>query len=170
MGADAQLELIRDVSTALASAGVDHWLTGGWAVDFLRGAVSRPHKDVDLVIWGADAAKAGAALSQAGFRRVDDAFSDERLVLERSGVDVELIFVVRDAAARLVTPGRWLDWPWPEDTLSGPVGRIGEVSCRVVSLAAQIDSKKGYEASTSLPPRSQDLHDLELLETFDREG
>jgi hypothetical protein len=40
----------------------------------------------------------------------------------------------------------------------------------VVSLAAQIDSKKGYEASTSLPPRSQDLHDLELLETFDREG
>ncbi len=49
MSVELQLSAIRDLSPALAAASVDHWLIGGWAVDFACGRVSRPHKDVDLL-------------------------------------------------------------------------------------------------------------------------
>lgn len=144
MSHDAHLAVIREATAALSRAEVEHWLTGGWAVDFLHGAVSRPHKDIDLVIRGGDAATAAAALSAAQFEQLETPYPDERLEFTRNGVDVELIFVTSDAEGRLVTPGRWIEWPWPSDTLAGPTGQIGDVSCRVVSLAAQIDSKRNY--------------------------
>lgn len=139
---------------------------GGWAVDFLHGVVSRPHRDVDLLIGGSDALTAVEALSEAGFQHLEPAFPDEGLEFERGGVAVQLVFVVRDASGQLVTPGRWLTWPWPPDTLSGPTGQIDRVFCRVISVAAQIDSKRNYERNQGDPPRAHDLHDLHLLEAF----
>jgi hypothetical protein len=37
----AQLDIIRQISDALTCAGVDHWLFGGWAVDFAVGEMTR---------------------------------------------------------------------------------------------------------------------------------
>lgn len=38
------------IINALAAAGVDAWLDGGWGVDALVGEQTRPHDDLDLVI------------------------------------------------------------------------------------------------------------------------
>jgi hypothetical protein len=45
----AQLAVFVELNAVLASAGVRFWLRGGWAVDFLLGAVTRSHADVDAV-------------------------------------------------------------------------------------------------------------------------
>ena len=166
MSQDAHLEVIRETTGTLSRTAVEHWLTGGWAVDFLYGGVSRTHKDIDLVIRADDATRATAALCAAGFEQRESAYPEERLEFTRNGVDVELIFLTSDAGGRLATPGRWIQWPWPSDTLSGPVGQIGDVSCRVVSVAAQIDSKRNYISHGTGEPREQDLHDLKLLDAF----
>src|SRR2546428_12391166 len=47
----AQLDIIREISNALTCARVDHWLFGGWAVDFAVGEMTRQHRDVDFVTW-----------------------------------------------------------------------------------------------------------------------
>ncbi|HEV2590259.1 MAG TPA: hypothetical protein VGU02_00070 [Gaiellaceae bacterium] len=163
---DSHLAVIRDATAILSRARVEHWLTGGWAVDFLYGEVSRSHKDIDLVIRARDAEAAVAALSASLFEQLEPSYPDERLEFTRDGVTVELIFITSDARGRLVTPGRWAQWPWPSDTLSGPVGQIGTLSCRLVSVAAQIDSKRNYSSHGTGELRERDLHDLRRLEAF----
>jgi hypothetical protein len=44
----AQLDIIREISDALTCAGVDHWLLGGWAVDFAVGDMTR-QQDIKVV-------------------------------------------------------------------------------------------------------------------------
>lgn len=50
----AQLKAIADVNSVLDCARIDHWLFGGWAVDFYVGSVTRPHDDVDIAVWQSD--------------------------------------------------------------------------------------------------------------------
>ena len=52
--ADRQLAALAQVASLLDSNGFDHWLFGGWAVDFRVGAVTRSHDDVDLAVWADD--------------------------------------------------------------------------------------------------------------------
>ena len=62
-------DLVPRVMDALERGGVSAWLVGGWAVDALAGAQTRPHEDLDLVIdAGADGEqRATAALGGLGF-------------------------------------------------------------------------------------------------------
>ncbi|MGA1371782.1 MAG: nucleotidyltransferase domain-containing protein, partial [Pseudomonadales bacterium] len=46
MEGDAVVELY----VALAGAGVDIWIDGGWAVDALVGRQTRPHNDLDIAV------------------------------------------------------------------------------------------------------------------------
>jgi phosphorylcholine metabolism protein LicD len=55
--AERQLELIEEFASLAKAAGVDCWLRGGWALDFLLGRITRPHEDIDLFIWAPDASK-----------------------------------------------------------------------------------------------------------------
>jgi lincosamide nucleotidyltransferase A/C/D/E len=43
-----------DLLQLFESAGIEVWLDGGWAVDALLGAQTRPHKDVDIILRLAD--------------------------------------------------------------------------------------------------------------------
>jgi hypothetical protein len=51
MGAEARLELLEQLRLVLSSAGVRFRLRGGWGLDFLLGALTRAHADVDIVAW-----------------------------------------------------------------------------------------------------------------------
>jgi hypothetical protein len=142
------------------------WLAGGWAVDFLIGRVTREHRDIDIVIWAADASAATEAMRDAGFE-LQAARAPELIHFEREGVPVTLSFIEREADGTLVTPGKWRDWPWPPDSLSAPRGRIGSLTIPIVSLASQIETKSNYAAHIHRAPlRPQDEVDLSLLYAF----
>ena len=58
---------VLEVLDLLAAAGVEVWVDGGWNVDALLGAQTRPHNDLDLVIDHVDVDRVRDALTAAGF-------------------------------------------------------------------------------------------------------
>jgi lincosamide nucleotidyltransferase A/C/D/E len=60
-------ELVLTVAERLRAAGVQFWLSGGWGVDALRGACTRTHRDLDLVVEDGDLERAVAVVRSLGF-------------------------------------------------------------------------------------------------------
>ena len=61
------LDALRSAAVALEGAGLDHWFFGGWAVDLWVGRLTRPHDDIDLLVWRRDALRVDEALAAAGW-------------------------------------------------------------------------------------------------------
>ena len=61
-----QLNLIREISDALATPHIDWWLFGGWAMDFHAGNITRDHADIEVFVRLEDAAAVREALVGAG--------------------------------------------------------------------------------------------------------
>ena len=62
------LSMIREISDALTNAAIEHWLFGGWAVDFAVGEITRPHRDVDFVVWEGELPRITGLLESLGYR------------------------------------------------------------------------------------------------------
>jgi Aminoglycoside-2''-adenylyltransferase len=99
-----QLSLIRDVVVRLDSVDVRCWLSGGWALDFALGRITRSHDDVDMVIFTGDCRQAEDVLGAAGYRRVTTPHPAEHRQFVKYAERVSLTFVEYDEAGRLVTP------------------------------------------------------------------
>lgn len=143
---NAQLAALADVTAAFDAAGIDHWLFGGWAVDFHAGEVLRPHEDLDLAIRHADLVRIDAVLTGDGWHHAPDPDEDGGTGYERDGVRVELTFLER----------------WPVDVDGAEVLEFAGVACPVVSResllrsradAAEPKWRADYEALRALPPR-----------------
>jgi lincosamide nucleotidyltransferase A/C/D/E len=61
-------EQVLELGRLFAAHAIDHWLVGGWGVDALLGAQTRPHKDLDLLIRLKDVAKAMQLIEERGFK------------------------------------------------------------------------------------------------------
>jgi lincosamide nucleotidyltransferase A/C/D/E len=135
---------VLEILGALATAGVQTWLAGGWGVDALVGAQTREHKDLDLVVDGEQLAAAFAALHALGFRRVGESEPGaQRLVPESLMPHREL---VQDHLARTVDlhPVEIATWPGGVDEPFA-TGTIGEQSVDCLSLGAQAAAHQGFE-------------------------
>ncbi|MEU7902905.1 nucleotidyltransferase domain-containing protein [Actinoplanes sp. NPDC049118] len=142
MSTEPQLRAIADI-VRVAGAGL--WLRGGWAMDFYLGRVTRPHRDIDFLCRATDAGRIVAALRGLGYRDLPgNAPAGLQHDLETpAGVDVQVTLLGEDADRCPTVPaGPYAGTRWPADLLSGPPGRIGEVSCAIVSPRAQIEIKE----------------------------
>jgi hypothetical protein len=161
--AGRQLALIEEFASLAEGAGVDCWLRGGWALDFLLGRITRPHEDIDLFVWASDASKLVAVLERYGYEEVGGPPPAQQRNLVKAGEELHVTLLERNAAGVVTAGGRWADSPWPEGMLDGPVGRIGEVSCRVISAEAQLWAKEEVPKALGHEQRDRDPGDLELL-------
>jgi hypothetical protein len=164
-----QLDALADVVAALDAAGIEHWLFGGWAVDFHAGRMTREHGDLDLGIWLADMPRIEEVLAAEGWFDLRDPDVDGGKAFGRNGVRLELTYLCREVDGEVYTPlldgtrGRWTD-----QSLGDEIGELDGVRCRVVSLASMIWMKEpgrrseseeaakdraDYEVLTALPPR-----------------
>jgi hypothetical protein len=160
---ERQLGLIEEFASLAKGAGVDCWLRGGWALDFLLGRVTRPHEDIDLFIWASDASRLLAVLERYGYEEVGGPPAAQQRNLVKAGEELHVTLLERNAAGVVTAGGRWADSPWPEGMLDGPVGQIGEVSCRVISAEAQVWAKEEVPKALAHEQRDKDPGDLELL-------
>jgi hypothetical protein len=139
----SQLEGLRDVVAAFDAAGIEHWLFGGWAVDFHVGEMTREHGDIDLGIWLDDMPRIEEALAAGGWVDLLDPDVDGGKAFGRGDVRLELTYLYRDPGGEVYTPlldgtrGRWTD-----QALADEVGERDGVRCRVVSLASTIWMKE----------------------------
>jgi hypothetical protein len=158
-----QLELIEEFATVAADAGIEHWLRGGWALDFLLGRVTRPHEDIDLFAWAADAPRLLAVLAQHGYEEVGGPPPEQQRNLEKAGEEFHVTLLERNELGVVTAGGRWADSPWPPGMLDGPVGRIGHVRCRVISAEAQLWAKEEVPKALGHAQREHDPADISLL-------
>jgi len=136
---------VLEIAGALDDAGVHYWLAGGWGVDALVGHQTRDHRDLDLVIDGADTARALEAMSARGFRHVPAVADNAHR--EVPGAFMPYRELIQDDRQRTVDmhPVDLATWP-DESSLSDrfTVGSIGgrEVPC--LSVTSQRAAHQGF--------------------------
>lgn len=148
---------VLDILDRLAAAGLDAWRDGGWGIDALVGAETRPHEDLDLVIADGDCPAARATRGAADFRVVADA-SPTRFVLGDAAdrrIDVHPVaFDAAGGGVQSLQDGKGFRYP-PAGFASE--GRVGGRSVRCLSAPTQLLCHLGYE------PDAGDCHDMRLL-------
>ena len=132
--AEQQLAALRDVGALLDEGGFDHWLFGGWAVDFHVGAVTRSHGDVDLAVWAEDAEAIHSALGSSGWQHSPAAEEDGGTGYERDGVRVELTYLAKGEAAEVFIAFRDENVMWSESPLGDQVLDLNGARTRVIPL------------------------------------
>ena len=155
-----QLDLLEELEALLAALRVRAWLRGGWALDFLLGAITRPHSDIDLVTWARHRRRLHRALPAHGF-------SLERELpvqtdFARTGQGVSVVFVARGRDGRVTTPGIPA-WVWRPDALPHRKRTLAGRTWRVLGPEQLLYEKESYEAGTGRPPRPKDLTSMAHL-------
>lgn len=163
-----QLGVVGYISDLLSKSRIAHWLFGGWAVDFAIGRITRPHDDIEFMIRQEDGGRVDDLLAEAGFTQL--ALRGEDTIWEVEGQKVELYFLTRDAAGRVVVAGQWDGWPFAEDAFGSDRGKIGGVSVPTASPRALLEAKLRYRSYTGKPSRQKDQADIRLLEQVVRDG
>lgn len=163
---EVQLQIIAEVTRILSGLDIEHWLFGGWGLDFLVGRVTRPHDDVDFFVWTEDFDDVVAALEPLGYQLRPEASDslDESAFVNKLGYWVEFVKIERSARGDIVTPGRYRDWPWPVASFAGPPLRFRGISVPGWDAFGHWHIKLGYaHHGTKDPLRACDLRDIELL-------
>jgi hypothetical protein len=163
---ERQLALIRELSQVAASLGIPIWLRGGWAMDFFLGRVTRPHEDVDLFIWASDAERLLESLEAHGFAELGGPPPERQRNVGREGVEVHITLLERAPSGDVFTAAAPSDWEaWPAGMLGTGTGRIGDVSCPIVSAESQLEVKRRFrEWRPDRPEHEKDRADIEVLE------
>jgi hypothetical protein len=162
-----QLRLLAEISAALAAAGVDWWLFGGWAMDAHAGEVTRDHSDIEAYIQLDDVAAARDALVAAGFAAWPGLYPDECQPFTKDGQEIGLWYLTRDAEGRTITPGRWAAWPWHSGSFEGPVRQLDGVTLRPVTLECLLDTKSNFaQHPHGAPLREKDVADIARIKAL----
>jgi lincosamide nucleotidyltransferase A/C/D/E len=82
---------------SLTGQGFRLWICGGWGIDALLGAQTRPHKDLDVLMLLEDMPRLRTWLALAGYE-LKELWSENRLAADAQGTETDTAFVVRDAA------------------------------------------------------------------------
>jgi hypothetical protein len=139
---DTQLVLLDELTTCLRQAGIAHWLFGGWAVDFLVGTITRPHGDIDLVIWRDDGPAVRALLAPHGYVEAPPPPEESALHthFSKEGQPIDAMFIHREEDGGIY----WSSWRWPDGSFAERVCQLGAVVSPVVSAGTLLAAKEAY--------------------------
>lgn len=154
---------VLEVLDALERAEVRHWVAGGWGIDALVGAQTRPHRDLDLMVDANDHEACMTTL--AGLRySIETDWLPLRVEVAADGdrwVDVHPVkFDVQGNGLQGDPDGTHFRYPPTAFT----IGRISGRQVPCASAAQQETAHSGYEL------RPQDEHDLRQLATLRSSG
>jgi len=126
--ADRQLVALAEVASVLDSNGFDHWLFGGWAVDFHVGRVTRPHDDLDIAVWLHDSARVAEVLDETEWRHAPQAGEDGGTGYERAGIRLELTYIEREGDD-VFTPFSFGRGVWPRGSFGADERELRGAVC-----------------------------------------
>lgn len=159
-----QIALIHEITTFCSRAGIEHWLRGGWAVDFAVGRLTREHEDIDLFAWAKDLPRLLPLLAQAHFLACDGPPPDAQRDFTKHDEIIQIALLATTAQGQVgPAGGPWAGTPWPEGMLEGPPGRLGEVTCPIVNPQVQIAIKELFRQARPWT-EPHDKHDDDILQ------
>jgi lincosamide nucleotidyltransferase A/C/D/E len=154
MPADRLLQLL----DALATAGVQVWLDGGWGVDALLGVEHREHDDADLVVRLDDLVPLRRALESHGFAVAEDHLPTRLVLRNPAGEQVDLHPVAFDAQGDGWQAGAGADGTdarYPADQFTA--GSVHGRSVPCLGPLVQLAHHSGYS------PGPHDVEDMRRL-------
>ncbi len=156
--------MVGSASGALDAAEFEHWLFGGWAVDLWVGRLTRPHDDIDVLVWRQDEARVHEALQGAGWVHAP---APEDLVgtnYTRHGYELQLTFVVPAFEGGVVVPVPEQPIVLSRKPLASARRNLNDVSVSVLPLEVMLAIK-----GTPRPDEvggGKDRADLEALRSI----
>jgi len=133
--------MVASAAGALDASELEHWFFGGWAVDLWVGRLTRPHDDIDVLVWREDEARVHEALQGAGWVHTPTPADLVGTNYPRDGYELQLTFVVPGAGGGVVVPV-------PEQPMvlsTGPLAyarrTIDDLSVRVLTLEMMLAIK-----------------------------
>jgi lincosamide nucleotidyltransferase A/C/D/E len=161
-------EDVIEVLDALAGAGVDVWIDGGWGVDALLEEQTRQHDDLDVVVHVDRVPRLVVALANLGFREIRTWPDSPEVIVLRADDDrrVDVHPVRFDAAGngiQQIEGGR--EWTFPAAGFAG-TGSIGGRPVTCLTPEVQVICHAGYELDEDDICDVQALHErfgVELL-------
>ncbi len=98
------VSMVGSASSALDAADLEHWFFGGWAVDLWVGRLTRPHEDIDVMVWRHDEALVHKALERAGWKHKPSPEDQVGTIHARDGYELQLTFVVPSPEGGVIVP------------------------------------------------------------------
>jgi lincosamide nucleotidyltransferase A/C/D/E len=153
-------ERVVELQLLFDSVGVNVWFDGGWAVDAVVGAQTRPHEDLDIVVSSSDLAMLRHALVARGFEERPGGRESNFVLVDHSGRKVDVHVITLGAGGegtyRMEDGSVWVFSP---ESLTGR-GTVKGVEVRCLTPEEQVRChNEGHE------PREKDLADMAVLRT-----
>ena len=161
VAADDQLLAIGSLGEALDNVGIDYWLFGGWAVDFLVGDVTRPHDDIDVAAWRRDYDAIKSTLVAAGWEHTPTAEDAVGTRYRRRTAQVEFTFVEPGDGGRVTVPLPSGPVTWSSQPFGDIRATLLGVTCRTIPLAVLTEGKSRPRDGAA--EAAKDRADLEAL-------
>jgi lincosamide nucleotidyltransferase A/C/D/E len=136
MSAQDAIALVR----LIEAHGITVWVDGGWGVDALLGAQTRPHRDLDIAISHHDVPGLRAILESRGFTDVprDDTRDSNFVIGDDRGLQVDVHSFLFDADGRNI-----YGCAYPAESLTG-AGTIDGQAVRCISPEWIVRFHTGY--------------------------
>ncbi len=140
-----QLTLIHEMTNLLQQAGIAHWLFGGWAADFHLGRMTRPHEDIDLIIWRNNAPAVRVLLAAHAYAELppDAQEQDLHTHFAKQGQNIDVMFIYRKDADD-ADGVYWADWRWPDGSFAPTYRTLDGIACPVASVRSLVETKESY--------------------------
>ncbi|WP_438804720.1 nucleotidyltransferase domain-containing protein [Oceanobacillus saliphilus] len=151
------------MSTISKRIGIEFWLRGGWAIDFLLGKITRPHDDIDLVTWIKNRERLEDELGKAGYETtfVKEEFRDRQSDFCKENVEITFSYITRTDDKNLIMNGL-PEWIWRPDSLLAQNFVLNGISAKVLNPKQLLEEKEVYEQIGRLP-RQKDLESKKIL-------
>lgn len=156
-----QLAILRRLQDELTTAQVRWWLRGGWAVDFMLGRITRPHSDIDIVVWARHRRRTHRVLLEAGLDLARE-WPPTQADYQVCGETVSVAYLARTPDCRVITAGIPV-WEWPDGSLGRRPRRLEGIDARVVGPRQLLWEKESTERGTGRPLRPKDVQSMATL-------
>lgn len=159
----SQLKVLSDISEISKTLGIEFWLRGGWAIDFLLGKITRPHADIDVITWIQHRERLEMALMEAGYEHIPvrKQFRNRQSDFHKDHVEVSLGFITHSDNGRLMMNGL-PEWIWREDSLLPKSFKLHGISANVLNPKQLLEEKEVYE-QIGRTPRLKDIESKKIL-------
>ncbi len=158
---EIQLQLLGELDQILRRGRIRYWLRGGWARDFLTGATTRRHDDIDLVTWKRHAKRVRELLATQRFLEQPSPRPQTQMNFSKHGHQISVLFIERGAHGMLHTAG-FRDSRWPATVIAGKPRRLGGLACHVISAEGLLQEIEKMQEWTG-HRRRKDVASLRVL-------
>ncbi|RDU37207.1 hypothetical protein DRW41_11040 [Neobacillus piezotolerans] len=163
MTTDQHLKILAEISGISEAIGIEFWLRGGWAIDFLLGKITRPHDDIDLVTWIKNRQRLEDELVKAGYEKtfVKEEFRDRQSDFRKENVEISFCYLSRSEDGNLIMNGL-PEWIWRPDSLLPQTFILNGISAHVLNPKQLLEEKVVYE-QIGRTPRKKDAESKKIL-------